>query len=349
LDTIKNYYEILQVSPSADQGVIEVAYRRLAREFHADASSGTEDADRMKEINEAFEVLGDSARRQEYDQARRLNYTDLTPSGDARRHGIPAYVWFAGLAIGIIGIIVTGFILLPGGDDERSNSLGLVSCGALQDLDSYRYSLELKLDAPAFEDTSSPAPDDPLNAFAEALTSLFSDMRLQGAFAAPDRSQVVLDFEGEELEWRSIGDQTWVRFADKWEEQESSAGDELLTPEVVCEDIVLDIASSLSDAAVEDATVNGIDTYHYSVDSEHLEDLPPLLLGPDSGNLPDDLSFDVWLAKEGLWPVQLSFSASDTDDSGQTVELSLDMQVRDINDPGITIEPPPTDAGAQGS
>ena len=41
--------------------------------------------------------------------------------------------------------------------------------------------------------------------------------------------------------------------------------------------------------------------------------------------------------------------ASDTDDSGQTVELSLDMQVRDINDPGILIEPPPTDAGTQGS
>ena len=224
-----------------------------------------------------------------------------------------------------------------------------IDCGAFQDFDSYRYSLELKLDAPAFEDTLSPLSDDPVNAFAEALTALFSDMRLQGAFVAPDRSQVVLDFEGEELEWRSIGDQTWVRFGDEWEEQEQSSGDELLTPEVVCEDIVLDIASSLSDAAVEDATINGIDTHHYTIDSESLEGLPPLLRGSDSEDLPDDLSFDVWLAKEGGWPVQLSYVASDTDDSGQTVQISLDMQVRDINDPGIVIEPPPADSGAQGS
>ncbi|MFQ5471726.1 MAG: hypothetical protein ACE5FA_02410 [Dehalococcoidia bacterium] len=224
-----------------------------------------------------------------------------------------------------------------------------IDCNALQDFESYRYSLELKLDAPAFEETSSPLPDDPLSAFAEALSSLFSDMRLQGAFSAPDRSQVLLDFEGEELEWRSIGDRTWVRFGDKWEEQEPSASNELLTPEIVCEDIVLDIASSLADAAVEDATINGIDAYHYSVDSEDLENIPPLLASAGSGDLPDDLNFDVWLAKEGLWPVQLSFSASDTDESGQTVELSLDMQVRDINDPGILIEPPPADAETQGS
>lgn len=245
-----------------------------------------------------------------------------------------------------VALIGAAIVAACGGGAPVTDS-DSIDCGALQNLESYRYSLELKLDAPAFEDTSG--PDDPLSAFAEALTSLFSDMRIQGAFAAPDRSQVVLDFEGEELEWRSIGDQTWVRFGDQWEEQEPSSGDELLTPQVVCEDIVLDIASSLSGAAVEDATINGIDAYHYSVDSEDLGNLPPLLAVANSGDLPDDLSFDVWLAKEGLWPVQLSFIASDTDDSGQTVALSLDMQVRDINDPGILIEPPPTEGGTEGS
>ena len=50
-----------------------------------------------------------------------------------------------------------------------------IDCGAFQDFDSYRYSVELKLDAPAFEDTLSPLPDDPLNAFAEALTALPND------------------------------------------------------------------------------------------------------------------------------------------------------------------------------
>lgn len=251
-------------------------------------------------------------------------------------------------AVGPVALIGAAIVAACGGDAPVTDS-NSIDCGALRNFESYRYSLELKLEAPAFEDISDQVPADPLSTFAEALTSLFSDMRIQGAFTAPDRSQVVLDFEGEELEWRSIGDQTWVRFGDKWEEQEPSSGDELLTPEVICQDIVLDIASSLSGAAVEDATINGIDAYHYSVDSEDLRNLPPLLAVANPGDLPDDLSFDVWLAKEGLWPVQLSFNASDTDDSGQTVELSLDMQVRDINDPGILIEAPPAEAGTQGN
>ena len=218
-----------------------------------------------------------------------------------------------------------------------------ISCDSFEGVDSYRFSLDLKLDAPAFEEVGTPAPLDPLSAFADALTSLFSDMRLQGAYSAPDRSQVILDFEGEELEWRTIGDHTWVRLGDEWEEQDGGSDNQLLTPEVVCNDVVLDIASSLEDTSFEAETVNDIETYHYAIDVAELEQLPTLLLGPDATDLPDDLTFDVWLAQEGLWPVQVSFAARDTDASGNSVELNLDMQVRDVNDPGILIEPPIAD------
>lgn len=218
-----------------------------------------------------------------------------------------------------------------------------ISCDSFENVESYRFSLDLRLDAPAFQDLGTPAPLDPLSAFADALTSLFSDMQLQGAYSAPDRSQVILDFEGEEIEWRSIGDRTWVRLGDEWEEQDGTSETDLLTPEVVCNDIVLDIASSLSDTGFEAETVNGVETYHYAVDAADLDELPPLLLGPDAGDVPDELTFDLWLAQDGLWPVQFSFAARDTDASGRSVELSLDMQVRDVNDPGILIEPPIAD------
>lgn len=218
-----------------------------------------------------------------------------------------------------------------------------ISCDSFENLESYRFSLDLKLDAPAFQDVETTTPLDPLSAFADALTSLFSNMHLQGAYSAPDRSQVILDFGGEELEWRTIGDRTWVRLGDEWEEQTDDSDNDLLTPEVICNDVVLGIAASLENASFEAETVNGIETYHYSIDVADLEALPALLLGPDATDLPDDLTFDLWLAQEGLWPVQINFAARDTDASGQSVELSLEMQVRDVNDPGILIEPPIAD------
>ena len=67
---MKDYYEILQVSPNAEPEVIAAAYRRLARKYHPDAYAAADATDRMKELNEAYEVLGDPPRRAEYDRIR---------------------------------------------------------------------------------------------------------------------------------------------------------------------------------------------------------------------------------------------------------------------------------------
>lgn len=66
--TIKTYYDVLQVSPNADPEVIKAAYRSLAQRFHPDKNPGNPDAERyFKIINRAYEVLSDSAKREEYD------------------------------------------------------------------------------------------------------------------------------------------------------------------------------------------------------------------------------------------------------------------------------------------
>ncbi len=64
----KDYYQILGIPRDAQTEDIRRAYRQLAREFHPDLNSDPRSADRMREINEAYEVLSDPDKRARYDQ-----------------------------------------------------------------------------------------------------------------------------------------------------------------------------------------------------------------------------------------------------------------------------------------
>jgi len=65
----KDYYKILGVKKDADAQAIKKAYRKLALKYHPDRNPDDKQAeDRFKEINEAYEVLGDSEKRAKYDQ-----------------------------------------------------------------------------------------------------------------------------------------------------------------------------------------------------------------------------------------------------------------------------------------
>lgn len=68
---MKNYYEILEVDKNASQEVIDKAYRTLAKKYHPDLQQGQQQqeyAEKMKIINQAYDVLSNSAKREEYNQ-----------------------------------------------------------------------------------------------------------------------------------------------------------------------------------------------------------------------------------------------------------------------------------------
>lgn len=65
----RDYYEVLEVSRTADDGEIKKSYRRLAMRYHPDRNPGDSQAEeRFKEISEAYEVLSDPQKRQAYDR-----------------------------------------------------------------------------------------------------------------------------------------------------------------------------------------------------------------------------------------------------------------------------------------
>src|SRR5437773_1629514 len=65
----KDYYSTLGVAKTATDKEIKQAFRRLARKHHPDVNPGDKAAEsRFKELNEAYEVLGDPAKRKKYDE-----------------------------------------------------------------------------------------------------------------------------------------------------------------------------------------------------------------------------------------------------------------------------------------
>jgi curved DNA-binding protein len=69
--TFKDYYAALGLSPEADDKTIKQTYRKLARQYHPDVNPGdTQAEERFKEVNEAYQVLGDPEKRKKYDNLR---------------------------------------------------------------------------------------------------------------------------------------------------------------------------------------------------------------------------------------------------------------------------------------
>ena len=110
----KDYYKILGLTASATDKEVTRAYRKLAKELHPDTNPGSEE--KFKEVSGAYDVLGDAAKRKEYDEVRRLGPAAAgfgSPGGQT-----PGGFTFNSGALGDLGDIFGG--LFGGGRRNRA-------------------------------------------------------------------------------------------------------------------------------------------------------------------------------------------------------------------------------------
>lgn len=94
----KNYYDILQVTPKASKAQIKQAYYRLSKKYHPDTSVIHGSEKQFQLISEAYDVLGSTARRRQYDQgnlsqshAEGMSYKEFRKRHGSfhQRHSVP--------------------------------------------------------------------------------------------------------------------------------------------------------------------------------------------------------------------------------------------------------------------
>src|SRR5437764_14550420 len=87
----RDYYDSLGIKRSASDNEIKKAYRKMARQYHPDRNPGDKQAEaQFKEVQEAYDVLSDKAKRSNYDQ-----FGTANPNGGGAPGG-GGFHWGAG-------------------------------------------------------------------------------------------------------------------------------------------------------------------------------------------------------------------------------------------------------------
>ncbi len=110
----RNYYEVLGIAKSASADEIKAAFRKLARQFHPDVNKEAGSDKKFKEINEAYQVLGDPQKKQQYD-----TYGRVGGAGSGGFNQDDIFSNFSGSGFGDLGDIFESFFGGAGRGQQR--------------------------------------------------------------------------------------------------------------------------------------------------------------------------------------------------------------------------------------
>lgn len=218
----------------------------------------------------------------------------------------------------------------PTKEEEEEGEVQYSPSG-LEELDSYRYRVEFKIQGAA-----------------EAAEGEIGFTQ-EGAFVAPDRSQAKctgsfgpIQMEEEVI---TIGETTYVKSSGSasFAEGEPTFCTSTYSPEELGGTFIT--AQDIQGLKGEKEEVNGVDAIHFSIDRAAVEEILGLAraFGAEATELeqlPEDLAFniDVWVAEDGGWPVKQLFEFSGTEE-GREMSFRLEANVTDVNS-DIEIEAP---------
>ncbi len=129
----RDYYEVLGVDRNISDAELKKAYRKLAKQYHPDINPGNKEAEaKFKEINEAYEVLSDPQKRQQYNQ---FGHAGMNGAG---------FEGFSGFDFGVEDIFESFFGGSPFGRSSRRQKAGPRRGADL------KYALEISFNEAAF-------------------------------------------------------------------------------------------------------------------------------------------------------------------------------------------------------
>jgi len=206
-----------------------------------------------------------------------------------------------------------------------------IPTASLAKLKSFRYSLTMHIALPEMENELLPG-----------FAALLSDVEIRGASVAPDKSemQMTLGESGQVMGAVAIGERTWFSSGEEWTETPNGAPDvSLLSPDKLSGSVIDEKAFAGAKPAKE--TMNGVDALHYTADQSGLGSLADLLgIAEPENDVPVETKMDLWLTEDGGYPVRVVIDARGTDAEGREMSVQLELNVTDLNDPGVEIEPP---------
>ena len=87
----RDYYEVLGVNKNASENDIKKAYRKLSKKYHPDLNNKADAPEKFKEIQEAYDVIGDASKRSQYDQYGHANFNNTDGFGGAGGAGFEEF------------------------------------------------------------------------------------------------------------------------------------------------------------------------------------------------------------------------------------------------------------------
>ncbi|MDT7944590.1 MAG: hypothetical protein RQ985_08640 [Dehalococcoidia bacterium] len=238
-----------------------------------------------------------------------------------------------------VGVLLALLMAACGGGGEEApsqsqrsasparNDKGLaLSCDAVQDLKSFRYTLSMRLDFPG---SVLPTPESGIEELGMLLLGALQDTEIQGEFAAPNNHRMTVRIGDSRMEYVKVGDREWQRTdGGSWEEGPATIP--LLDIQDVCREFAGGLEEVLADLPWEGGKQDGLAVRRYRLTDEALQ-----------AQMEDaQVNGEIWVAEETGMPIFFSLDARGRTEEGEPVAMKIMFRIKDINSKDVQIKPP---------